>query len=373
MRRPSTWDEEILYTTGDEYFSTLLAAIANATSSIELETYIFEKGILADRMVKALIAAAQRGIRVRVIVDGWGSPGFIWDYYPNLRNAGVRVRFFRVTPWILRRLPGDPRRFLHRLFVRFRRVNSGNHRKYCLIDHTDLWVGSFNISDVHLAEVHGQAAWKDAGVQVRGYEVRYARRAFQRAYQGWKAFNIPGRSPRMLLLNDSFLHKRRTKLEQLSRMRKAERRIWLATPYFVPVGRVLRILSHRARNGLDVRLMVPEKNDVWFMKWISYPILGALAKQGVKIFIYSPKFSHQKVFINDDWICIGSTNLNHRSFMHDLEMDVVITHEDNKRKIVDGYVKDQGMSRVFDSSEWSRLPWWKRILSSLFILGRYWS
>lgn len=373
VRRPSVWDQEILYTSGDEYFASLLSAVSAATTTIELETYIFERGILAERMVKALIGAAQRGVRVRLIVDGWGSPAFAWDYWPQLKTAGVRVRFFRVSPWILRRLPGDPHSFWHRMINRFRRVNRGNHRKFCLVDHKELWVGSFNISDVHLSEVHGADAWKDVGVRVKGYELKYARKAFQRAYQGWKAFNFPSRSPRLLLLNDSVLHKRRARLEQISRLRKAQSRIWLATPYFVPVGTLFRVLSRKARAGLDVRLMVPRKNDVWFMKWISFPILGSLAKKGVKVFIYSPKFAHQKVFINDNWICIGSTNLNHRSFMHDLEMDVVITHEENKHKIVQSYVKDQDLSRVFDRSDWTRLPWWKRILSSVFLLARYWS
>lgn len=371
--RPIQWDEEILFTTGDEYFASLLTAIASAQSSIELETYIFEKGTLADRMVTQLIAARLRGVRVRLIVDGWGSPGFAWDYWPQLKTAGVRVRFFRVNPWILRRLPGDPQNPIYRLFERLRKINRGNHRKYCLIDHSALWVGSFNVSDVHLKEIRGSEAWKDVGVQVKGAELKYAKRAFERAYRGWTAFNLPSRSPRLLLLNDSILHKRRTRIEQISRLRKAKQRIWLATPYFVPVGRLFRLLSRQAKRGVDVRLMVPLINDVWTIKWMSLPLLGALAKKGVKIFIYSPKFSHEKVFVADDWICIGSTNLNHRSFLHDLEMDVVITHEVNKDKILVTYVKDQALSRGFDSSEWSNLPWWKRLLSSIFLLAKYWS
>ena len=371
--KPSQWDEEILYTTGDDYFASLLAAIALARKSIELETYIFAKGLLADRMVTQLIGAAQRGVRVRVIVDGWGSPGFAYEYWPKLRAHGVLVRFFRVSPWILRRLPGDPHGFWHRVVLRFRQFNHGNHRKFCLIDDAELWVGSFNISDVHLVEAQGERAWKDTGVVVRGMELKYAKRAFQRAYRGWTALNWPLRSPRLLLLNDSFLHKRRARLKQISKLRGARQRIWLATPYFVPIGNLFRLLARQAGAGLDVRLMVPRKNDVWFMKWISLPLLAALARKGVKVFIYSPRFSHQKLFIADDWICIGSTNLNHRSFLHDLEMDVVITHSENKNKILASYVKDQSLSRPFDNSEWLRLPFWKRLLGSIFLLAKYWS
>lgn len=369
----SSWTEEVLYTSGDEYFAGLIVALKSARLSIELESYIYEKGVLGERITEQLIAAAQRGVRVRMIIDGWGSPGFVWDYWPRLKQAGVRVRFFRASPWLLKRLPGDSANPLYRWIRRWRTVNRGNHRKFCLLDHTDLWVGSFNVSDVHLKEIQGARVWKDVGVRVCGPEVRHAKRAFQRAYRGWTAINWPARSPRLLLLNDSILHKRRTRLEQLSRLRKARTRIWLATPYFVPVGKLFRTLGRQARRGVDVRLTVPLKNDVWFIKWLSLPLLRSLTKKGVKVFVYSPIFSHQKLLIADDWMCIGSTNLNHRSFLHDLEMDVVITHANNRQCLLDAYIKDLGLSRPFDSSEWANLAWWKRVLSSVFLLAKYWS
>ncbi len=358
---------------GDNYFSGLLTAIDRAHFSVELESYIFEKGILADRLVDRLVAAAARGVRVRMIVDGWGSPGFARDYWQILKNARVRVRFFRVIPWIMKRLPGDPESFFYRLITRLRSVNRGLHRKFCLIDNTELWVGSFNISDVHLHETKGENAWKDIGVRVRGRELKYAKRAFQRAYRGWTALNWPARSPRLLLLNDSFLHKRRTRLEHIERMKNAQKRIWLSTPYFVPIGSVYRLLANRAKEGIDVRITIPDQNDVWIMKWMSAPLLKGLTKSGVKVFIFEPRFSHQKIFIADEWVCIGSTNLNHRSFLHDLEMDVVLTQTANKHRVIDEYEIDQKISVPFDNSDWARLPTWKRALSSAFNFLRYWS
>jgi cardiolipin synthase len=285
MKAPAVWDEEELFHSGDEYFSQLLRAIAGARSSLLLESYIFEKGTLGDRMVEHLIAAAARGVKVRMIIDGWGSPTFIHDYYPRLRAARIRVKFYRVSPWILKRMPGDPRNLLRRLVLRWKRVNRGNHRKFCLIDREELWVGSFNVSDKHLREIQGDEAWKDVGVRVRGNDLKYARRAFDRAYRGWSAINLPARNPRLLLLNDSFLHMRQTRIEHIRRLKKAQNRIWLATPYFVPIGRIFRLLARRARQGIDVRLIIPEKNDVWIMRWISLPLLRSLARKGVKIFV----------------------------------------------------------------------------------------
>lgn len=373
MKQPATWESETLFVSGDEYFDKLLKAIDQANTSLEIETYIFEKGVLGDRVVAHLCRAAVRGVRIRLIVDGWGSPNFYNDYYKELRRAGVHVRFFRVIPWILKKFPGDPDNIFRRLLWRWKSVNRGNHRKFCLIDNQELWMGSFNISDVHLREVYGADAWKDIGVCVRGKDLKYARRAFIRAFRGWRAINWPAKSPHLLLLNDSYLHKRRTRLEHLSQMRKAKTRIWLATPYFLPVGKVFRLLRKAAKNGLDVRLIVPDKNDVWIMKWMSWPLIKSLTKRGVQVFIYQPRFSHQKVFITDDWVCIGSTNLNHRSFLHDLEMDVVITRDENKIKIIEGYLRDQSLSEAFDSSAWAHLPLWKRVLSSVFLVLKYFS
>lgn len=373
QRLPESWDEEKLFTTGDDYFAGLLAAVERAQSSIELESYIFEKGVLADRLVEKLLAAVKRGVRVRLIVDGWGSPGFAVDYWPQLKAGKVKVHFFRVIPWILRRFPGDPQSLPRRILTRLRSVNRGLHRKFCIIDGKELWVGSFNVSDVHLKETLGEQAWKDIGVCVRGRELKHAHRAFQRAYRGWAAPNWPTQSPRLLLLNDSFLHQRRTRLEHIQRLKKATKRIWVSTPYFVPIGQVYRLLAKKAKQGLDVRVIVPRQNDVWLMKWVSWPLLKGLADKGVRVFVYEPRFSHQKVFIADNWICIGSTNFNHRSFLHDLEMDVVITREENRQRVITDFQHDQNLSIPFDLSAWSRLSLRERLFCMVFNLLKYWS
>ncbi len=373
MAQPTTWDKEELFVTGDTYFKGLLTAIALARHTIEFETYIFEKGLAATRVADALTAAAQRGVKVRMVVDGWGSPDFSHDFLPRLQAHKVTVRFFRVSPMIIERLPGDPKSLIQRLLRRWQQVNRGNHRKFCLIDRTHLWVGSFNVSDVHLEEVFGKDAWKDMGVHVQGEATRYAYRAFERAIRGWTAINLPRRSPRLLLLNDSYIHKRRARLEIVQRLKRSKERMWLATPYFLPIGVIFRNLAKKAQQGVDVRLIVPRKNDVWFMTWLAQPMLYALANKGVKIFIYQPRFAHQKLFIIDQWISIGSTNLNHRSFLHDLEMDVVITHPENKKLIVKNYLQDQSACVEYHPDDWHRLPLWQRALTALLLLGRNWA
>ena len=367
------WKKEVLFTSGDRYFADLIQALEQAQFSIEMESYIFEAGILAERVVETLSRARARGIRVRLIVDGWGSPGFVGALWPRLKEAGVRVHFFRVVPWHWRRFPGDPAGMFRRISRRLRQMNRGNHRKFCLIDQSELWVGSFNVSDVHLKEVYGDQAWKDAGVCVRGADLKFARRAFQRAYQGWSTPKWPGRGPKLLLLNDSYLHNRRARRVQLKKMSGARQRIWCTTPYFVPIGSLYRGLARSADAGVDVRIIIPRKNDVWFMKWVSLPLLVGLAKRGVRVYIYEPCFSHQKILICDEWVSLGSSNLNHRSFLHDLEMDVVLTHDENREGVLRSFEQDLSDSRPFDPIVWDAMPAWKRSLGWAFRILRYWA
>lgn len=369
----SVWSKEKLYFNQDDYFRDLVANIDSARQSIEMETYIFERGVLAERMSAALIRAKHRGLRVRLLIDGVGSPNFVTDYDEQLRASGIEVQFYRIWPWIFRHLPGEPRGFWARVAYRFARLNKGNHRKMCLIDQKTLWVGSANISDVHLREVNGDKAWLDLGVCVEGDDVAIAKRAFDQAYRRGLAPRLKFRLPKLLTFNQTFFQKRRQRARQFQRLKNAKERIWIQTPYFVPLGRVMRRLRKKLKEGVDVRVLVPIQSDVWLIPWISFPYLHRLAMRGAKIYEFQPRFLHQKLYLVDDWICLGSTNLNHRSFLHDLEMDVVITHPENKRALEENFLQDVRNSRPFDDRVWSTFPIWKRLFYRLFAYFSYWS
>ncbi len=351
-----TWTTERLFLRGDDYFADLLSFISNATTSIDLATYIYQPGLLADRLTGHLVDASRRGVKVRLMVDAWGSPEFEKVYSHQLRAAGVRIRVYRQGP----------------VWRGLKSINRGLHRKFAIIDNVHLWVGSLNVSDVHLEEVFHERAWKDMGVRVEGPELFYARRSFELTFSRWPRVQWPKLKPHLLLLNDSYLNSRHTRRKQIRVMRQSQKRIWISTPYFVPVGLAYRTLVGKARRGLDVRIIVPMTNDVWFMKWIALPILNRLVSNGVKVYLYQPRFSHQKVLVVDDWITVGSTNMNHRSFMHDLEIDVVVTHKENKQRIVDSLLVDQDQSLIFDSRSYFRLPLWQKAIGIVFSWFSYW-
>lgn len=367
------WSRETVYFSGDEYFHRLLEAIDQAQHSIQLEVYIFEKGVIGDRFVHHLTEAAARGVKCSVLIDGIGSPGFAKHYLQKLRRHRINVRFYRALPWLIQRLPGEARLWIYRMNERLKRFNKGNHRKFFLIDEKKLFVGSFNISDVHSETESGPRAWKDIGAEVEGPEVSFVRKAFHRAF---RLFRLPQWSlhqPKLVLLNDSFIQKRNVKLQKIQRLKAARTRIWISTPYFVPPGHILRYLARSAKRRADVKIVVPQTSDVWIVQWMSLGIIHHLSQRGVQIYFYKPRFNHQKLFIIDDWMCLGSTNLNHRSFLHDLEMDIVITYPANKHQLERAFLADLADSKLYEPAQWPRQPLVVRWVGYLLLMLRYWA
>ncbi len=243
-----------------------------------------------------------------------------------------------------------------------------------MIDGEVGWVSSCNVSDQHLKSVFGEAAWVDAGLRVRGDELRHLTRAFAVAFKGnilQSAF-LPRDS--LIFINSSYLLRKTLHHDQLRRLRKARERVWLQTPYFVPIPAVYRRLRRLARKGVDVRLMVPAISDVPVVRYMGYAFFKGLLKSGVQIYEYQPRFMHQKITHVDDWITLGSANLNHRSFIHDLEIHVVITKPENQQLMKKKFLEEQEFCKVLTVENLNqRLTWAERALGRVLLLLRYWT
>jgi cardiolipin synthase len=224
-----------------------------------------------------------------------------------------------------------------------------------------------------LQTVFGRNAWLDVGARVRGPELKRLKRAFKAAFKG-DLLQSPFQTRNSLLFfNSSILLRRTMKHDQVLRLRRARHRIWLQTPYFVPIRPVYRHMVRLAKRGVDVRLMVPAISDVPLMKTLSYSFFRKLLKAGVKIFEYQPRFMHQKISQIDHWVAIGSSNLNHRSFFHDLEVDVVIAESSNKKTLEEKFLLEQRDSRQVVLADLSKLKLWNRLLGRFLLMLRYWS
>ena len=264
--------------------------------------------------------------------------------------------------------------------ARMWRLNRRNHRKIITVDHTIMYTGSFNFTAEHTID-HLEKPWKDMGVRVTGDHVKFAVLNFKKI---WKlrdfyrykkqlkgTVNLNWRqSP--IRLNHTLFMKRYYYKNFLQKIQKAEKRIWLMTPYFIPKRRLIRTLGKAAKKGVDVRVIISLKTDVQFFRWLQYFYYAYLLKKGVKVYQYTDSVLHAKSYIIDDFITIGSTNLNHRSFIHDLEVDLAIQDSDNKKNIEDHFLTSTMTQKTITLEGLKHRPLWDRILSRLFFLFKYW-
>lgn len=380
----SKWDDEQIIFDGDEYFSELIRAIEQAAVSIDLETYIFQADSLGRKMEASLTQAAQRGVKVRLLVDGVGASGWIEKRSPTLGTSGVQLRIFHpvhkasaflryVWTHSFRRRTPESRRY-------FWKVNRRTHRKLCIIDGKTAWVGSLNISSTHCKSHAGPGAWRDTAARVRGEPVRDLIFGFEHAWsrshtpegkrrwtESWSK-KLSGRSKLqspLVRMNYTARMRRRNMREFLIRLQTARRRIWITTPYLAPTPVVIRALTRAAQNGADVRILHPRKSDVFFMPWVASVYYRPLLKAGVRIFEYLPRFLHAKSAIIDDWSIVGTSNMNRRSWVHDLEVDVVLTHDHSRHELEEEFQADLRSSEEIHSPAQGLTGWLGRLFTYL--------
>ena len=150
-------------------------------------------------------------------------------------------------------------------------------------------------------------------------------------------------------------------------------RIWITNAYFVPDNFLLRRLKEAAGSGVDVRILLPRKSDIAYMPWASSTFYFNLLKAGVRIFEYLPSVLHAKTLVLDDWALIGSSNLNHRSLLHDLEVDVLLSDSEPINCLAKQFLLDLENASEISLSSWQKhRPRYQRWLGRLLLYVKYW-
>jgi cardiolipin synthase len=323
--RIQKWQHSRLLTDAEAFYGELLDAIAGAETSVDFEYYIFSNDVLGSKFVAALVAAAQRGVRVRVMIDGIGSAGSGPEIARQLDEGGVEVNIYHPVPWLYGGYRWSLVRggWLYKFFLFALNINRRNHRKLCVVDACKAWVGSLNISAEHLPVSAGGDGWRDYVVALKGEGVQFLQRGFEiqwfswpaRLQRGFLARHLSNRSRRARRLKNRFVVRSVT---------SAQSRVWVVSAYFAPTARMRRALLRACRGGVDVRLLLPESSDVRFFPSLSNHYYRELLRAGAKIFLYRTRVLHAKALMIDNFFILGSSNLNYRSTVHDLELDVVV-------------------------------------------------
>jgi len=365
-----SWESENIYSSAREYFEDLLNDIDNAESSIELAVYIFSLDELGQRVASALTRAAQRKVRVRLMVDGFGSAAHAETIAGQLTTVGVEVRIYHPLPWYWGnyrwslRLGDRLEKFYH--FVAS--INRRDHRKFCIIDTRMAWVGSFNISQNHLEQV---TPWRDYGVRLTGDALPALIDSFDSIWLRRKHQKISHRVLNLFRSNASYRLRRLSNRLLVERIRDARQRVWICSAYFSPSGAVLRAIKSARAGNLDVRIIVAGRSDVPLFPLLSATYFADLLKLGISIYSYQAGVLHAKAMLVDNHCLIGSTNLNHRSFFHDLELDVVLSSQtsiERMRSLLEQDMENSLILSLDNVSKWGQFilfGWLLRIM-------RYW-
>jgi cardiolipin synthase len=375
---PNTWESLSLYHSGDQFFAALEAAIRQAQQLIEVEMYIFAFDRLGQQVMRWLGDAVARGVEVRLIVDGIGSSSWIPQIREHCQQLGVQLKVFHELPWNRWRRGKSLAKGGLSLSRVLQRMNNRNHRKVCIIDSLRAFVGSMNIIEYHCGTLVGERAWRDSGVQVVGAEVVVLQASFNELWTRRRGALVAARRLRRALVSGSLvrLNIRRAQrsenyLDLLVRVLGAERRIWIENAYFVPDGSLVRALRTAAEGGVDVRIVVPAVADVFFIPWVTSAFHVGLLRAGVRIFEYTKGMMHAKTMLIDDWGLVGSSNLNHRSLLHDLEADVVLANELALISLQDQFERDCADSREVTLENWRERPWLVRTLGRMLLWMRW--
>ena len=330
-------NETEIYTSGYEFFPSLLMEIGKAEHHIHLDTFIITSDPLGQIVADALIDKARQGVEVRVVYDDVGSWKTKNRFFDRMRAEGIEVYAFM------------PVRFP----VFTSKVNYRNHRKICVIDGEVGFIGGMNVAKRYVKGIK-QLAWRDTHVKITGAAVYGLQRAFlvdwffvsrelitdhvyypaSKVAENDSLIQIVTSSPTSLW----------PEIEQgyVRVLTSAKQYVYMETPYFLPTDPILFAMRTAALSGVDVRLMIPYETDTKIVEWASRTYVLATVKAGVKVYLYKAGFNHSKLLVADDSIAtIGSTNVDFRSFENDFEANAFFYDKKIALEVKDIFLKDQ--------------------------------
>ena len=376
---------------GDELFPAMHRAIAQARREVLLATYIFHDDDAGRAMADALREAGRRGVRVCVVVDGFGSKGTLARLREWMPQPEVELVVFRpVGSWWSLLQPGQLRRL---------------HQKLCTVDREIGFVGGINIIDDRVDLRHGSsdAPRLDFAVEVRGpvaaSAAQSARAVWTRAAMGadWKEEMVSlaksaqpmARVRRVMqrlrmvprpsmqlqplqpvvaafVVRDNLRQRRSIERAYIEAVLRARERVDLVTPYFYPGQRFRRALFRAAQRGTRVRLLLQGKVDYRFAALAAQVQYDELRRHGVQIYEYTPAFLHAKVALVDgEWATVGSSNIDPLSLLLNLEANVIVQDAHFTRELSQRFDAAIAVSR--EVTDASRAIGWRPVVLRGFV------
>ncbi|HEX9303640.1 MAG TPA: phospholipase D-like domain-containing protein [Thermoanaerobaculia bacterium] len=351
----------ILLENGDEFFPSMLEAIRSAHASVNMEMFIFNKGVIASEFAQAMAAKAREGIEVRLLLDDWGShPHELAD---QMEQAGVKLKWYKPL----------------RIYSIYK-VGDRTHRKILTVDGKIGYMGGVGIDDRWIGNARNPKEWRETMVRVEGPVVAQLQSIFMEDWvhttgevlSGEKQFpHIPasGQQLAQAIRASRSDSSSMSKLLYYMAIQAARKSIWIENAYFVPDGQVRRGLVQAVARGVDVRVLVPGPHiDIPIVRMASRFHYGELLDGGVKMYEYQPTMIHNKVMVVDGiWTTIGSINFVNRSMKKNAEANVAI-YDREFTAIVETMIR----ADLEKSKEFTKRMWKRRGLPARFGEALFW-
>jgi cardiolipin synthase A/B len=346
---------------GDNAFPAMLAAIDHATRSVTLASYIFDNDATGQAFLESLRGAHERGVAVRVLIDGLGLRYSRPDMLGALRRAGVPAAAFLPT-----RNP-----------LRSRYANLRNHRKIMVVDGAIAFTGGMNIRNGHWLQRHPSHPVRCLHFGVQGPVVADLQRNFAVDWafaSGEQLHGEPWFAPpacRGTVLARGISDGPDADIDHipqviLGALAVARSRVRIVTPYFLPDEMLIAALKVTALRGVAVDIVIPERNNLRVMDWATRPQLTELIESGCRVHLSPPPFDHTKLFLVDElWSLIGSTNWDARSLRLNFEYNLECYDGDLARRLDLLVAERMSRARHLEAAELRSLPLAARLRNGL--------
>lgn len=325
---------------GEVKFTHMLQELEKAEKFIFLEYFIIHKGLMWGSILDILKRKVKEGVDVRVMFDDGGSLGVPYGYEHEIRKYGIKCYVF--NPITLR------------LAVQ---MNNRDHRKICVIDGKVGFIGGINLADEYINVYERFGYWKDTAIMIKGEAVFSLTVMFLQFYNytaktkdDYFAFKAP-KEEMVEYQNAGYVQpfsdsptddEAVSETAHLNMINMAKRYVYIMTPYLVIGHEMILALSIAAKNGVDIRIMVPHIPDKWYVHAVSRSHYEELTKNGVRIFEYKPGFVHAKIMVSDDEAAIvGTTNMDYRSYYLHFECGVLIVNDPSVMVIKNDFLNTQ--------------------------------
>jgi len=307
-----------MFRNGDEAYPAMIEAIENAEKSIAICSYIFNNDTAGNRFLCALLKAKERGVEVRAMIDGIGAFYSRPPLSPKLKDAGIPVALYLFS-WLPWQMPY---------------LNMRNHQKLLIVDGRTGFTGSMNIAVGNLVSREPKMPILDVHFEVKGPVVAQLMNTFGHEWTFTTGERLEGELWFPELAEEGDIEARGItggpdvalnpiRWMMLGALTAAERRVRIMTPYFVPDPALQTALSLAARRGVDVDVVMPEKNDLPFVKWAATAQMDGLIDAGCRLWYTQGPFEHTKLMTVDDyWSFVGSANWDTRSLRLNFEFNL---------------------------------------------------